>query len=440
MRARMLAAFFLIILIHNLLLVLTLILGYGNSKEYWNDHVEQESHAFVMEFLTEMMNQGGTLNAASSSLVLESARNYLIESAQVFLYSPEGELLESWTNPLLDNYSLVKSEVQKAEALYYNGQLRGYVQIIPLSFSYVNHNNVFIARIIKLFTLGLILSAGLSLLLAFRISASFTREARRTARSLIKLAGGSRVEEFTKTATAELSTINEAAGSLQKMLISEEDRRILRSRSLAHDLKTPLTALKTQLYAYRDGVLLMTPEGWEKIMSEIAVLESLTKDFLILGELDTEGNQLSIKKGSAESLRAGIMDSLADLAESKGISLEWSNGLDYLYCDFPLTSRALEALVKNAIQHMTIQGIVEIEAGGTAESPHFRVINPGTIEEEHLSLLFDPLYKTDRSRNKRGSGLGLTISRRIAEFHNGSLRVENLDEHRVCFTLSLNRG
>jgi signal transduction histidine kinase len=87
---------------------------------------------------------------------------------------------------------------------------------------------------------------------------------------------------------------------------------------------------------------------------------------------------------------------------------------------------------------MKCRGIVEIVTKGSAENPHFCIINPGKIEKEKLPLLFDPLYKADISRNKGGSGLGLTISKRIAEFHNGSLRVENLDEQRVCFTLSLN--
>ena len=440
MRARMLAAFFLIILINSVLLILTLLFSYGNSKKHWNDHVEQESRELVMEFLNSMMARGGILDSTSSAQILEESRAYLIESAQIFLFSPGGELLESWTNPQLDEQTLENAELSLAEPLILGDQLKGSVQIIPLSFNNVYHNNIFISRIARLFGLGLILSAALSLLLAFRISAEFTREARTTAGSLIKLARGSRLEDFSSTPTRELSAINEAAGSLQKMLIDVEYRRNLWSMSIAHDLRTPITAMKTQFSAYRDGALEMTPQRWDKIMAELTIIESLTRDFLILEEMESAGKQLMVKKATSVSLLDGIMDSLSGLAESRGIELKVTNSLDFLYCDFPLTSRALEALVKNAIQNMNGPGTVEIIVAGTAESPYFRVINPGNIPEEHLPHIFDPLYKTDRSRKKEGSGLGLTISRRIAKFHRGSLEVENMAEERVCFTLSLNLG
>ena len=62
----------------------------------------------------------------------------------------------------------------------------------------------------------------------------------------------------------------------------------------------------------------------------------------------------------------------------------------------------------------------------------------GHIPDEHLDHLFDPLYKTDNSRKKQGSGVGLTIASRIASCHRGSIHVENLANGRVCFTFSLN--
>ncbi|QEN08424.1 HAMP domain-containing histidine kinase [Oceanispirochaeta crateris] len=440
MRARMLAAFFLIILLNSILLILSLLFGYSNSRKHWNDHVEHESRKLVMEFLTAMMDQEGILDATSSAEILKASRSYKIESAQIFLFSPGGDLLQSWSNPFQNRQDPEQADISKAEPLILGGQLKGSVQIVPLSFGSVNHNSIFITRIVKLFSLGLILSGSLSLLLAYRISAAFTKEAGSTARSLIKLARGSRLEQFSNSPTKELAKINEAAGSLQKMLIADESRRNLWSASIAHDLRTPLTAMKTQFSAYRDGALELTPEGWDKIMSELTVLESLTRDFLILGELDSAGKELSVKKETSDALRRKVLEALLDLAASRDISLKWTSTLDILFCDLSLISRALEALIKNAIQNMNSGGTVEIMATGTAESPCFKVINPGHIPEEHLPHLFDPLYKTDKSRKKEGSGLGLTISRRIAEFHRGSLVVENLEEQRVCFTMSLNLG
>lgn len=440
MRARMLAAFFLIILINTVLLVISLLLGFSSSRKYWNYLVEQESHKVVMEFLTGVMETGGVLDSGTASQLLNDYDSSLINTAQVILFSPEEEELGVWINPTLNEYTPLKGEISLSSPLYLKDQLRGFVEIVPLKFRDLKHNNIFISRIIQLLLLGLIFSTVLSFLLAYSISSKFTKEARNTARSLINLAAGSRNEEFIDTPTQELASINVAAGSLQTMLITEEQRRQRWSTSIAHDLRTPLTAMRTQFTACRDGALVLTEDRWDKIIGELDTMESLTRDFLILGELKNAGRSLLIKKVKNESLRLSIFDSLQQLAEARQVKLNWDASLDTVFCDFNLCSRALEALVKNAVQHSQPQSTVEIKLKGSSESPVFTILNKGHIPVEHLDHLFDPLYKTDNSRKKQGSGLGLTIASHIASFHKGNIKVENLPQGLVCFTFSLNHG
>jgi len=439
MHARMLAAFFFIIIINSVLLLMTLFLGYDSSRKYWNVLLEEESRKVVLEYLSGVLQQTGELSQETSRKILDSSRTFM-SSAQIYLFSSDGELLRSWINPIIENQTPLKPDFGKTEMIGSPDDIKGYVQIIPLSFSHVKHNNIFTARLVKLSGLGFLASIVLSLMLAARISDSFTKEARDTARSLINLAEGSRREKFESTPTRELSSINKAAGSLQKILLTEEERRKRWSLSIAHDLKTPLTAMRTQLSACRDGALQLTPDRWGKIMNQIDAMENLTRDFMILGELEASKGNISVKKVKTDSLRQFIMDSLGSKARVLGAHIEWYEELPHLFCDFTLTCRALEALVKNALQHIEQGGQVEITVTGSCESPRFQVYNPGTIPEEHLPHIFDPLYKSDISRNKEGSGLGLTISKKIAEYHNGSLRVENMTNGRVCTTFSLNLG
>jgi len=440
MRARMLAAFFLIIFTNTVLLVSTLFLGYSSSRKYWNSLVEQESHKVIMEFLTELMETGAVLDSDSASQLLTKYESSLINTAQIVLYSPDKSELGIWINPTLKNYTPLQGQISKASPLYMKDQLRGFVEIVPLRFLDLKHINIFISRILQLLILGLIISTVLSFLLANRISLTFTKETRNTVRTLINLAAGSRNEIFIKTPTQELALINEAAESLQSMLISEEVRRQRWSTSIAHDLRTPLTAMRTQFTACRDGALILTEERWDMIIRELDIMESLSRDFLTLGELDNAGDRVVVKKVSSESLRQSLFDSLRHMAQSIETELCWESSLESIFCDFDLCSKALEALVKNALQFSRVQSTVEIKLKGNSESPVFSVVNDGHIPEEHLDHIFDPLYKTDNSRKKQGSGLGLTIASRIASYHKGSLKVENLPERRVCFTFSLNLG
>ncbi|MDC7234443.1 MAG: HAMP domain-containing sensor histidine kinase [Spirochaetales bacterium] len=440
MRARMLAAFFLIILFNTILLVVSFLFGYSSSRKYWNYLVEQESRKVVMEFLTGVMETGGVLNSDTASRLLDDYDGSLVNTAQVFLFSPDQRELGGWVNPTLTDYKALEADVTLANPLYLKDQLRGYVEIVPLKFRDLELNNIFISRIIQLLILGLIISTGLSLLLAFSISGTFTKEARNTARSLINLAAGSRREEFFHTPTRELASINKAAGSLQSMLISEEQRRQRWSTSIAHDLRTPLTAMRTQFTACRDGALALDEKRWNRIIAELDTMESLTRDFLILGELDSPVKKLMVKRVKTESLKLSVFDSLQHMADLADIALNWTSSLEAVYCDYDLCSRALEALVKNALQHSPAGSEVKISLKGSSESPVFTIVNRGHIPEEHLDHIFDPLYKTDNSRKMEGSGLGLTIASRIAAFHNGSIEVKNLPEHSVSFDFSLNQA
>ena len=436
MRVRMLAAFFLIILLNTVLLIVSLVMGYGNSRRYWNYLNEQESRKVVMRSLAGVVEAGGVLDKETAPDLLDGYELSLINTAQIILFSPEGEILKDWHNPAVTTYTPQDGRLTEANPLYYKDELRGYVEIIPLKFKDVDYNNVFISRIIQLMTLGLIFSTALSFLLAYSISERFTKEARNTVRSLMNLAAGSRKETFKTTSTQELTSINEAAVKLQNILIKEEERRKRWSTSIAHDLRTPLTAMRTQFTACRDGALVLDDKRWEKIIGELDVIESLTRDFLILGDLEANGRKLAVKLVKSESLRLSIIDTLQGQIEKSGITINWNSKQDTILCDFDLTSRVLEALVKNALQHAST--FVDISVSGTREKPIITVENEGHIPDEHLDHLFDPLYKTDNSRKKQGSGVGLTIASRIASCHRGSIHVENLANGRVCFTFSLN--
>ncbi len=438
MRARLLAAFILLFIINSVLLLLSLFFGYDSSRKYWDEIVEEESRERIMGYILESVEETGGLDLENSEEVMNSSRTFLIGAAQIFLFNPEGVPVRSWTNPIMDRYSYINPDIKKALPLLIKGETMGFVQICPLSFSNVKHNNIFIARVLRLLLVGLVFSTGISILVAFRISARFTREARNTARSLINLAGGSRDEEFCASPTRELSSINKAAGTLQSMLIQEEARRNRWSVSIAHDLRTPITAVKTQFAALRDGALPHTPERYDRILSDLDTIETLARDFLALGDLDKAGENLQISSIKTETLKKDLEENLRPVVHAGEITISWDIRLDSFKCDYALTLKALESLIKNALQHTVGQGNVKIAVKGSPLRPRITITNPGRIPEEDLPHIFDPLYKTDKSRKKEGNGLGLTIARKIALFHNGSLTVENLRDDLVSFNFRLN--
>ena len=108
-------------------------------------------------------------------------------------------------------------------------------------------------------------------------------------------------------------------------------------------------------------------------------------------------------------------------------------------CDPLQLSRVLRNLIDNALIHSPARGLeIGSVLSGEKAVLTFRDFGPG-IPEEHQEDIFEPFFRLDNSRRRQtgGYGIGLALSKRIAEAHHGSLRVENHPGGGALFTLEL---
>ena len=437
MSARMLAAFLSIIVFNLFFVCASLLIGYQGSRTRWNQMISQEARVTVDTLLLNIINKDGDLSSYNCARGLADARERLLGVAQIEIYSPGGELLISWVNRNLDHYKPQDPDFDSAEAYVYNGEIKGYFTLRATSFRYFDFNRLFVSRMIHTALIGMLFSMGLSLYLAFRIASVFVKETRNTARNLINLSKGSRDIQVIPAVTTEISTINSAALSLQDHLISEENMRIRWYENIAHDLRTPITALKSQFIAVRDGILPITPDRWDTILGELGNLELLVKDFSFLSKIEATDYKPDRQTVSSIAIMDYLAGSLSDRACEKDITLVWDFQNFTFNCDFSLLTTAFNHLIRNAIQHSPEESDIQISLELESGIGVFRVINCGHIAENHINRVFDPLYKTDTSRNRSGTGLGLTISHRISTILGAEMHVENLENDRICFEIVL---
>ena len=437
MSARILASFFLIIGFNILLISFSLYMGYVSSRDEWNGMVRQEAQYTLEVLLDNIMEESGFLDDESCIKGLMDTRERLIGVAQIDIFNPQGKLLISWTNGSLDYYLARPAEMASAAAYYYENDLVGYYNLFPTEFQDFEFNRHFISQILLLFSGGIIISAALSLFLAFRMARHFTLEAKNTARTLINLSRGSRDIEIVPAVTTEISAINNAALTLQEKLIKEEKIRHNWYENLAHELRTPVTAMKSQFIACRDGILPLTDARWETILGELAGVESLIRDFAFLSRIEGADFKADRQAVTSRAVMDYLSGSLSPAARERNITLLWENQAFSFNCDFHLITSAFSQLIRNAVQHSPENSEIRISFDNEAGYGVFRVINSGHIDEESMGQLFTPLYKADNSRRANGSGLGLTIAYRITQILGARLQVENLSESRICFEIAL---
>lgn len=223
--------------------------------------------------------------------------------------------------------------------------------------------------------------------------------------------------------------------SIKQQADLEEERRFFIG-AIAHDLRTPLFALKGYLEGLernivtspeqRDHYVKVCKQKSHQLELLIADLLAYTKtEYLVSSHLEDSIVVPDILQRSVDSLR--------HLAESKKISIQYEvpeipSLAGNIYGDANLLERAFNNLLDNAVRYTPRQGVINVECSTTVEhvTVTIRDTGPG-ISENDLERVFEPLYRGESSRNREsgGTGLGLTIARRIFRAHGGDLTVGN---------------
>ncbi|MCP5513994.1 MAG: HAMP domain-containing histidine kinase [Spirochaetales bacterium] len=286
--------------------------------------------------------------------------------------------------------------------------------------------------------IGITLSVGAAILSTSLISGKITKEASAVSGGLEKLAAGSRDVQFPDGSSNEIATISKSALILQERLSGEERARKQWTQDIAHDLRTPTTAIKAQLEAMADGVLKPDRRRLEMLLAEVGRLEHLIEDMNRLTNIESPEASLAFSDISSGELADVLRERFAAGAKEKGINLQIENDDFIIRCDINLLTRALSNLVQNSIQYSQEGAKIRISISRSGSSAVISVENPGEIPENEIKRIFDRLYRGEFSRSTRGSGLGLTIAKAAVEKHGGAIAAENTGnagERSVRFTV-----
>ena len=240
---------------------------------------------------------------------------------------------------------------------------------------------------------------------------------------------------------SRLSALETQHQEAARVIAELEGRDALKTQFLAnisHDLRTPLTAIITHAEILRDGILgELTPRQRESVTSIIGGGRQLLE---MVGEILTyargAANQLAVV--ATEFPIAEVIEQVRALNESlvakKGLTLlvDVAPGLPPLLADREKISHVLGNLLGNAIDFTPPGGRVWISArmvaGDRAAALLIEVGDTGIgIAPEHHELVFREFAQVDASasRQHHGTGLGLTIARKLVELHDGNIWLES---------------
>ncbi|MDR7330448.1 sensor histidine kinase [Corynebacterium guangdongense] len=272
---------------------------------------------------------------------------------------------------------------------------------------------------------------------------------RRIARSLEDIRDGtSRLAQGDYSAALPSSTItelDELATDIRAMadhLAETEKRRTRLIGEVGHEMRTPLTVIDAQIEAMLDGVMPLDGDSLAPLAGESRRLRRLADDLSSLSRAEEGRLSLRTEKTDLSGLVAQVTDRLAPQLDDAGIALERAVSPAPVEADPDRISQVITNLIGNAIRATPPGGTVTVTCSARDGRAVAEVSDTGEgIAARDLDTIFERFYRVPSRRTvggDPGSGIGLTISRSLAQQHGGTLTAASAGPGRgATFTLSL---
>lgn len=215
----------------------------------------------------------------------------------------------------------------------------------------------------------------------------------------------------------------------EKILMDKENKELI--SNISHDLKTPITAVKGYVEGIMDGVA-DTPEKMDRyvrtIYNKTNEMDHLINELTFYSKIDTNRIPYTFSKLNVEDYFLDCAEELGLEMETKGIELVYANYVEkdvQVIADGEQIRRVIHNIVSNAIKYMEKpKGIIQLRVKDVGDFIQVEIEDNGKgIAAKDLPYIFDRFYRTDVSRNssKGGSGIGLSIVKKIMEDHGGKV-------------------
>jgi len=365
------------------------------------------------------------------------------EDVPLFVYNAEGQLIFSNRGEGGRRRSSSSAADQGVQgdrvALEEGGDLLGYYHTGKMQFQNDAANNRFLNSLRLTIWLGLAMALVIAVPFALLFSLSLSRPAVVLSRGLDRITHGDLSIRIPERGAEEIVLIARSANRLSEQLLRERDIRRQWVQDIAHDLRTPIAAMRAQFEGMRDGVLDISGDRIVKSLKEVSRIETLVEDLEELMRLESPEMSVSLEEVDVPSIIDEIAERFAAALRKKQIRFESHHAIDRFRADPVLLQRAVTNFLANALRHTPLKGTIELSVEAAAEGKtSILLANTGDpIPAADLEKVFDRLYRGEYARSSPGSGLGLTIAKRIAELHGGSLSIRNRAEGGVVVEMIL---
>lgn len=278
---------------------------------------------------------------------------------------------------------------------------------------------------------GIIL--GFFSLLGLYISRLFTHHIYGISKTSMDLANGKLSARYhCKSKIKDIETLRYSMNYLAQKLENQDAIRKKLISDVSHEIRTPLHILQSNLEAMIDGFYPIDEEQMQLLYKEVVRFGKLLNNLDRLKSAEQAENTMDMKPLNLNESIKDVFDAFKIIAKERKIKYQFSDSASQqimILADKDSIKQLWMNLLSNAFKFTDKKG--EITVTTMTKNKECSIIIEDTgigIAKEDLPYIFERMYRGDKSREKHeGSGLGLTIVKRIVELHKGRIDVESTE-------------
>ncbi|WP_121975077.1 sensor histidine kinase efflux regulator BaeS [Acinetobacter stercoris] len=309
-----------------------------------------------------------------------------------------------------------------------NGEVVGYLGLKPvldeddaLSINFFSNQKRYLLLIYILTIIS-------SLVAALLMATYFKKPIQRLLQGTKELTDGNYQHQIKVNRNDELGDLSNELNQLAVILDQHETSRRQWVADTSHELKTPLAVLQAQIEAMQDGIRKPTPEHFASMLNQVSSLKKLTQDLADLAQADAQQLTCYFSEIDPWDVVIQEIENFKPKFEKASLTVTTKGEGASLQLDIDRFKQIMVNLLGNCIRYTEAGGQVNVH---TEQDDEFWTVfvddSPFGLNDEQLSRLGERFYRVDdsRTRSTGGTGLGLALSRKIAEALGGELSFDH---------------
>lgn len=413
-------------------------LNVNNSFNDYMEEMQNKRDKRIIEYFSQVYKRDGSWTEESGEELIHEAymNNYCLslmntDKKSIWMMNPDtirqkGHMMDMMQNKNKGIYTSKTYEIKVEEKIV------GYVAIGQYSSILLSkEDEKFINSLNNSVLISILFTIIITVIISLYISKQISNPIKKVSDISVALSKGNYdIGIESKSNILEIKKLEDSISELKEKLQKQDSLRKRLVSDISHEIRTPLNILQNNLEAMIDGIFPLDEENLVGLNEEVIRFGKLLDNLNILKEIEGEDINLSMHKVSLKNILEGVIKDFSIILKEKHIQLEKHIDKDknyYINGDENALKQVLINIISNSVKFIKSNGIIKVILKENKNNIEIIIEDNGEgIKREDLPFIFERLYRGDKSRHEiDGSGIGLTIVKRILNIHSAYIDIES---------------